>query len=322
MKTDSLFYRLFQRIPGLPLELAGLDYSAEGYVFRSEEIKQTAFRLDGILIPPEASKDRPYVFVEAQLQGDAKFYARFFSEIFLYLRQYKPPHPWQAVVIYPDRATEKDAGLHFRSLLDLPEVHRIFLEDYRDIAAVSPSMRLVTLMVCPHEEAEEQVREALTYQDTLPMPRNEWLDIIETILVYKLPKLTREEIKQMIGLQDIELKQTRFYQDVFQEGHEEGRQEGKQEGRQEGKQEGRQEGKQEGRQEGKQEGKQEGRQEGRQEGELTIILRLLGRRFATLPEPLVERLRQMDAGQLEAFSEVLLDARNLDDINDWLQKRQ
>ena len=306
MKTDSLFYRLFQRIPGLPLELAGLDYSAEGYVFRSEEIKQTAFRLDGILIPPEASKDRPYVFVEAQLQGDAKFYARFFSEIFLYLRQYKPPHPWQAVVIYPDRATEKDAGLHFRSLLDLPEVHRIFLEDYRDIAAVSPSMRLVTLMVCPHEEAEEQVREALTYQDTLPMPRNEWLDIIETILVYKLPKLTREEIKQMIGLQDIELKQTRFYQDVFQEGHEEGRQEGKQEGRQEGKQE----------------GKQEGRQEGRQEGELTIILRLLGRRFATLPEPLVERLRQMDAGQLEAFSEVLLDARNLDDINDWLQKRQ
>ncbi|MCX7112885.1 MAG: DUF4351 domain-containing protein [Proteobacteria bacterium] len=120
------------------------------------------------------------------------------------------------------------------------------------------------------------------------MPRNEWLDIIETILVYKLPKLTREEIKQMIGLQDIELKQTRFYQDVFQEGHEEGRQEGKQEGRQEGK--------------------QEGRQEGRQEGELTIILRLLGRRFATLPEPLVERLRQMDAGQLEAFSEVLLTA--------------
>jgi len=90
----------------------------------------------------------------------------------------------------------------------------------------------------------------------------------------------------MIGLQDIELKQTRFYQDVFQEGQE------------------------------------EGRQEGRQEGELTIILRLLGRRFATLPEPLVGRLRQMDAGQLEAFSEVLLDAGNLDDINDWLQKRQ
>jgi predicted transposase YdaD len=105
---------------------------------------------------------------------------------------------------------------------------------------------------------------------------------IETILVYKLPRLTREEIIEMIGLQVIELKQTRFYQDVFKEGLE----------------------------------------EGRQEGELTIILRLLGRRFSNLPESLVGRLHQMDAGQLEAFSEVLLDASSLDDINDWLQKRQ
>ena len=90
----------------------------------------------------------------------------------------------------------------------------------------------------------------------------------------------------MIGLQDIELRQTRFYQDVFQEGQE------------------------------------EGRQEGRQEGELTIILRLLERRFGTLPEAVVERLRQFDAECLEAFSEVLLDARSFDEINDWLQKRQ
>ncbi|MCX7112884.1 MAG: DUF2887 domain-containing protein [Proteobacteria bacterium] len=90
MKTDSLFYRLFQRIPGLPMELAGLKYPTEGYVFRSEEIKQTAFRLDGVLIPPKESNDRPYVFIEAQIQPDEGFYSRFFSEIFLYLRQYNP----------------------------------------------------------------------------------------------------------------------------------------------------------------------------------------------------------------------------------------
>jgi len=54
MKTDSLFYRLFQSSPGLVLELAGLDYSdAQAYRFCSEEIKQTAFRLDGILTPPQ-----------------------------------------------------------------------------------------------------------------------------------------------------------------------------------------------------------------------------------------------------------------------------
>ena len=91
MKTDSLFYRLFQRMPGLALELAGLDYDAEGYVFRSEEIKQTAFRLDGILVPPANDPSRPYVFAEVQFQPDDGFYARFFSEIFLYLRQYNFP---------------------------------------------------------------------------------------------------------------------------------------------------------------------------------------------------------------------------------------
>ncbi|HCB13546.1 MAG TPA: hypothetical protein DEP36_08295, partial [Gammaproteobacteria bacterium] len=43
MKTDSLFYRLFQRAPALVFELAGLETPIiEGYQFRAEEIKQTA----------------------------------------------------------------------------------------------------------------------------------------------------------------------------------------------------------------------------------------------------------------------------------------
>lgn len=37
-------------------------------------------------------------------------------------------------------------------------------------------------------------------------------------MVYKLPQLNREEIQKMLGYKDIELKQTRFYQDVFAEG--------------------------------------------------------------------------------------------------------
>jgi predicted transposase YdaD len=37
------------------------------------------------------------------------------------------------------------------------------------------------------------------------------LDLIETILVYKLPTFTRKEIQTMLGLTDHDLKQTRFY---------------------------------------------------------------------------------------------------------------
>jgi predicted transposase YdaD len=58
MKTDSLFYRLFQAMPRLALELAGLSVpEAVRYEFRSEEIKQTAFRLDGVLMPTAATPD-------------------------------------------------------------------------------------------------------------------------------------------------------------------------------------------------------------------------------------------------------------------------
>ncbi len=44
------------------------------------------------------------------------------------------------------------------------------------------------------------------------------LEWVETILVYKLPQLKREEIQAMLHLPDIDLKQTRFYLDAFDDG--------------------------------------------------------------------------------------------------------
>lgn len=70
MKTDSLFYDLFRHWPALALDLAGLDpAAADRYEFRAEELKQTAFRLDGLLVPA-ADSDEPYVFIEVQFQPD------------------------------------------------------------------------------------------------------------------------------------------------------------------------------------------------------------------------------------------------------------
>ena len=54
----------------------------------------------------------------------------------------------------------------------------------------------------------------------------DWLELLETVLAYKLPHLTREEILTMFELRDIELKQTRFCQQAAGEGMEKGRAEG------------------------------------------------------------------------------------------------
>ena len=50
--------------------------------------------------------------------------------------------------------------------------------------------------------------------------KQEYLQLIETVIVYKLPNMSREEIEAMFGLS--ELKQTRVYQEALQEGIEEG----------------------------------------------------------------------------------------------------
>ena len=46
---------------------------------------------------------------------------------------------------------------------------------------------------------------------------------METLLVYKLPRLSWEEIRTMLDIFNVDLKQTRFYQEVFAEGVAEGR---------------------------------------------------------------------------------------------------
>ncbi|WP_448274214.1 Rpn family recombination-promoting nuclease/putative transposase [Nostoc sp. DSM 114160] len=71
--------------------------------------------------------------------------------------------------------------------------------------------------------------------------------LIETILIYKLPRLSQEEIGKMFGanFELNDLRQTRFFQDVFEEGKKEGKQEAFEEAKQEGKQEAFEEGKQE-----------------------------------------------------------------------------
>jgi SAM-dependent methyltransferase len=57
-----------------------------------------------------------------------------------------------------------------------------------------------------------------------PNKQQQLLQLIETILLYKFPTITKEEIEEMFSLS--ELRNTRYFQDVFQEGKEEGREEG------------------------------------------------------------------------------------------------
>ncbi|MGA3077154.1 MAG: DUF4351 domain-containing protein [Bryobacteraceae bacterium] len=63
-----------------------------------------------------------------------------------------------------------------------------------------------------------------------------------------------------------------------------------------------------------QKGRQEGLREGLQAGELTVLRRLIEKRFGALPSWAFEKLAAMPASELETLSERVLDARSVDEL--------
>ena len=88
MKTDKQFYSLFQEAPEVPLSLLPDIPTGATYAFSAPVVKETEFRLDGLLTPEDPAL--PLVFIEVQMFPDPEFYNRFFSEVFLYLQQFAP----------------------------------------------------------------------------------------------------------------------------------------------------------------------------------------------------------------------------------------
>ena len=153
MKTDSIFYRFFQELPGIFFELIGnTPETANNYQFSSVEIKQTAFRIDGIFLPARGDEN-PIYFVEVQFQPDPDFYSRFLTEIFLYLRQNKPQNDWCAVVIYPSRSVDTGNIRHYREFFASQRVRRVYLNELGEASEQSIGIGTIRLVILPEARA-------------------------------------------------------------------------------------------------------------------------------------------------------------------------
>ncbi len=105
MRTDTIFYQLFVIRHSLLFELINQPIeNAEGYEFISVEVKEKAFRFDGIFFPPDWDKSKPIYLVEVQFQKKLDFYWDLIAEISMYMRQYKPKQPWKAIAIFAKRS--------------------------------------------------------------------------------------------------------------------------------------------------------------------------------------------------------------------------
>ncbi|MCS6988590.1 MAG: Rpn family recombination-promoting nuclease/putative transposase [Chloroherpetonaceae bacterium] len=219
MKTDKLAYLWLQEVPEGFFALIGRNKSdATRYVFKSVELKDVAFRLDGVFVP---QVDDVVYFVEIQFQRDEGFYARLFAQIFLYLKQFGA-NPWQAVVIYPTRSVEQTNRRGYEELLETRLVRRVYLDELPSLERLDGAVGVFKLVIEPEPTV---IASAKALIERAP----ERLDFIERVLFYKFKNLTRKEILKMLNVREEfeqELKKTRAYQEILEEGREEGRAEG------------------------------------------------------------------------------------------------
>jgi len=226
MRTDTIFYQLFQAFNTLLFELLNQPIE-EGYEFISVEVKEKAFRFDGIFAPD--TTDKPIYFVEVQFQKKDNFYWEFLSEIFLYLSQYQPQNDWKAVAIFSDESLEpKQLSKFQQDLITNQRIIPIYLNKLKNSKSIA--LRIIQLITSPDQDAPQLVQ-SMKQQNL----NRDIIELIETVLVNKFTTLNRQEIESMFALSD--LKKTKVYQEALQEGRQEGEQKGRQEGELRGKQE-------------------------------------------------------------------------------------
>ncbi len=187
-----------------------------------------------MFLPKEDSTDEPIYFVEVQFQADKKFYHRLFGDIFLYLYRCDRPNDWRAVVVFKQRSLDPGNLPQFIELLTSQRVRRIYLDELGEVSEQSIGVGIVRLVVETKKKAANLARELFNRANQEIVDealRKEVLELIEIIILYKLPELTPKELEAMFGLD--ELKKTRYFQDVTEEARQEGLQQGRQEGKQE-----------------------------------------------------------------------------------------
>jgi len=220
MHTDTIFYQIFLTFHTLLFELLGQPReNAQGYNFTSVEVKEKAFRFDGIFMPDTVEK--PIYFVEVQFQPKPEFYWELITEINIYLNQYKPQQDWQAVALFAKRSLDVEVLTPYQQeFVNSGRIKRIYLDE---IPPGSIGMGLIELILSKETQAPELVKNLMERTKTEidnSTERQGIIELLESVLVSKFSKLSRQEIEAMFLVSDI--KQTRVYQEAKQEGREQG----------------------------------------------------------------------------------------------------
>jgi predicted transposase/invertase (TIGR01784 family) len=286
MRRDTIFYQLFRQSPTLLFDLISQPpENADRYIFDSVEVKETAFRLDGVFIPPD--RTGIVYFCEVQFQPDELLYERMLSEISIYIYRHRNSFSsWRAVAIYPSRSLEQSNKDVVAEMLASGRIIPIYLDELGETASLPTGLNLMLLTILEGDPAVAKARQMIQQSLSLPDGRV-IMDLISTIMVYKFNNLTRDEVDTMLGIQ---LEQTRVYQDAKAEGEIIG--------------------------------EVRGLERGRSEGEQVLVLKQLTRKLGTINPEIKVRVNSLNIDRIESLGEDLLDFTQISDLVAWLDTNQ
>ena len=292
MKTDHWFYGLFQSAPdliALLLPAAGaacasavpsLGPDSPGdvlYCFEAPELKAANHRLDGAFWPRSAeagTPEQPVVLLEVQMHAKPGFKHRLFAQTARFLQLHPQVLHLAVVVVVPHRRLNLGPALlpqQLQAFLD--GVIWLSLEELGQQADLDPMLALLMLPVRPEAELKTSSQEILERRPDL-------FAAVQTILLERLPLLTREDLMEIATIPAKDLRHTRVAQEWIEEG----------------------------------------RLEGEAQGEAKVTLRLLNRRCGPLSEANTALIQALPLEQLEALADALLDFSEPADLAVWLEK--
>jgi predicted transposase/invertase (TIGR01784 family) len=219
MKTDSFINHFFREFPGVFFTLIGEDEKkARKYKFTSVEVKEQAFRFDGVFLPK--TKDDDIYFVEAQFKKEKDFYPRFFGESFVYLRQNQPKNNWRAVVLFPTKAADPGIHPHYQEFFESGRLLRLYLIELPKEQLEKFPLNLFRIILNSKQNAVFTVKSIVRQLPSQISTRKKQEAIIQmlvNLLMNKLPELSVKEIMKMVEPILSDIKKSRAYQEIAHE---------------------------------------------------------------------------------------------------------
>lgn len=190
---------------------------------------------------------------------------------------------------FPDTYQPQIGGICNRNQF---EIRRLW--DYKERIESGELKGLIPLLVlCEAQPEISLLKQEKELISQIPV-QNERNDMIALAMMVAFRKFREEIVRELFKEERNLMKESDFIQEFIKEGREIGREEGWKEGH------------------------KEGQKEGQKETQLSIINRLIEKKFGSVPSDVYERIELLDYDQLRNLIFDLIDMKQLIELKNWL----